>query len=75
MKAKKKEKEKKDTISRLEHGLLINIHWAEWDHIIYASPWGTLAANELRWHMLVRMGFLILQDKNRMLCQPGGSSN
>lgn len=48
---------------RLEHGLLINIHWEKWDHIISARPRGTLAANELWQHMLVIMGFLILQTK------------
>lgn len=68
-------KKKGDTIRRLEHGLLINIHWEKWDHIIYASPWGTLSANELRQRMLAIMGFLILQDKNSMLCQPGGPSD
>lgn len=70
-----KEKKKGDTIRRLEHGLLINIHWEKWDHIIYASPWGTLSANELRQRMLAIMGFLILQDKNSTLCQPGGPSD
>lgn len=42
---------------------------------LLTTPKGTLNANELLQHMLAITGFLILQDKNRISGQHGGSSN